>query len=318
MPLSTILESVELLFAHSTPGERVNLAFLGGEPLIGRQNIYAATTRALELSEEKGVAVTFSITTNGTLIRPEDGDFFENHGFPVTIRLDGPRPVHDLLRPTQVGQGSFDKIIKNVIPLLKRQRRMQVSARVTVTPHNLELKKTLDEFVAMGFHSVGFSPLLRSPTGHDELGLSELEIMLDEMVLCGREFERQMQAGQRYPFANVANAIREIHKGTHRPYPCGAGAGYLGVSADGELAACHRFVGDEEGAMGNVTTGVDLARQSRWLADRHVHRQEPCTGCWARYMCSGGCPHEGIKPGRPPRGYNRGWLAHFLGAPHSP
>jgi uncharacterized protein len=314
MPVSTVLESVELLFAQSIPGQRVNLSFLGGEPLIARHNIHVATARALELSEEKGVAVTFSITTNGTLIRPEDGEFFEEHGFAVTISLDGPAPVHDLLRPTKGGQGSFERIMENVTPLLKMQRRMQVSARVTVTGRNLGLKKTLDEFVDRGFHGVGFSPMLSSPTGREEMGLPELEIMLDGMVSCGREFERRMEAGERYPFTNMVNALREIHKGTHRPYPCGAGAGYLGVSAEGDLAACHRFVGDEEGAMGNVATGVDLARQSRWLADRHVHRQEPCTGCWARYMCSGGCHHEVIRRGRPACDYIRGWLHYCLGA----
>ena len=61
--------------------------------------------------------------------------------------------------------------------------------------------------------------------------------------------------GERYPFANMVNAMREIHRGTHRPYPCGAGAGYLGVSADGELAACHRFVGDEDGRDGLARRG---------------------------------------------------------------
>jgi hypothetical protein len=42
--------------------------------------------------------------------------------------------------------------------------------------------------------------------------------------------------------SNIITALKEIHHGTYRPYPCGAGAGYLGVSASGELAACHRFV----------------------------------------------------------------------------
>ncbi len=64
-----------------------------------------------------------------------------------------------------------------------------------------------------------------------------------------------MRLGQRYPFANMVNAMREIHRGTHRPYPCGAGAGYFGVSADGDLAACHRFVGDADGAMGSLARG---------------------------------------------------------------
>ena len=66
---------------------------------------------------------------------------------------------------------------------------------------------------------------------------------------AGQEFERRVIAGERYPFANAVTAMRELHRGTHRPYPCGAGAGYLGVAADGALAACHRFVGDPEAAL---------------------------------------------------------------------
>jgi uncharacterized protein len=112
----------------------------------------------------------------------------------------------------------------------------------------------------------------------------------------------------------MANALREIHKGTHRPYPCGAGAGYLGVSAEGGLYACHRFVEDETGAMGKVSDGVDREKQKRWLSERHVHFQEPCRNCWARYLCGGGCHHEVIKRGRPACNYIRGWLHYCLQA----
>jgi uncharacterized protein len=314
MPMQTALEAVELLLRDAGRGERVNLSFLGGEPLFNRAVIRAATQRAAERAREKGVSLTLSLTTNGTLLDAEDADFLEEHGFAVTVSLDGLQEVHDRLRAFKGGQGSFERVMANVAPLLARQRRMQVSARVTVTPRNLELRQTLDAFVGMGFHSVGFSPMLSSPTGRDELGYAELELMLEQMVDCGREFERRLSSGQRYPFSNMVNAMREIHKGTHRPYPCGAGAGYLGVSASGELAACHRFVGDEEGAMGDLTTGVDRERQARWLTERHVHRQEPCRSCWARYMCSGGCHHEVIQRGRPACDYIRGWLHYCLEA----
>jgi uncharacterized protein len=314
MPLETALRSVEMLFRGVGPGERVNLAFMGGEPLVARDVIRSATQRAEQLSKETGTPVGFSITTNGTLVTPEDGQFFEEHGFSVTVSLDGVGETHDRLRPYKCGRGSFDRIIANIAPLLRLQKRMQVSARTTVTPHNLDLRNTLDQLIGLGFHSVGFSPLLRAPTGRDELGHAELEVMLEAMISCGEEFERRVISGERYPFANMVNAMRELHRGTHRPYPCGAGAGYLGVSADGDLAACHRFVGDEEGAMGNLDTGVDLGRQAIWLTERHVHRQEPCKSCWARYMCGGGCHHEVISRGRPACDYIRGWLHYSLGA----
>jgi len=314
MTLEVALASVDLLLGSAAAGDRVNLAFLGGEPLANRRVLYATTAYASQRAAERGISITFSITTNGTLLTREDGDFFERYGFAVTLSLDGVGNVHDQLRSFKGGRASYDRIIERVMPLLRQQQRMQVSARVTVTPLNLRLAETLDAFIGLGFHSVGFSPMLSSPTGRHEMNTPELEEMLDQMIACGREFERHIINGGRYPFLNMVNAMREIHKGTHRPYACGAGAGYFGVSADGDLAACHRFVGDEAGAMGNLSEGVDRNRQSEWLAQRHVHRQEPCNSCWARYLCGGGCHHEVIQRGRPACHYIRGWLHYCLQA----
>jgi uncharacterized protein len=314
MPLEEATRAVELLVNGAAKDAKLNLAFLGGEPLVNRDVLQATTRHAAELAERSGNPITFSITTNGTLLTEADAEFLEAHGFAVTISLDGPRETHNLLRPFKSGNGSFDAILQRIRPLLARQHRMQVSARVTVTPANLELRRTLDEFIGLGFHSVGFSPMLSSPTGNGEMQRDDLEVMLGQMIDCGREFERRTLNGARYPFANMTNAMREIQRGTHRPYPCGAGAGYLGVSADGKLSACHRFVGDEAGAMGTLNDGVDRTRQAEWLAQRHVHRQEPCRSCWARYLCGGGCHHEVIHRGRPACDYIRGWLHYCLEA----
>ncbi len=314
MDLATAVRAIDLLIAQAGPGGRANLAFLGGEPMSNRQVVRETTRLAADRAQRAGVALTFSITTNGTLLTEADGDFFEEHGFAVTVSLDGPREAHDRLRPYKGGRGSFDRVMGNLQPLLVRQRRMQVSARVTVTPANLGLRRTLDLFIDQGFHSVGFSPMLSAPNGRGEMQASDLERMLGEMIDCGREFERQLVAGRRFPFANMVNLLREIHRGTHRPYPCGAGAGYLAVSADGELAACHRFVGDQEGAMGSLDGGIDRERRESWLAERHVHRQLPCQTCWARYLCGGGCHHEVIHRGRPACDYIRGWLHYGLEA----
>jgi uncharacterized protein len=314
MELADALRAVDLLVGAAEPEARLNLAFLGGEPLVNRKVLRAATERAVELAHGRGAKITFAITTNGTLLTEDDGRFFEEHGFAVTISIDGPKEAHDAQRPFKGGGGSYDAVMKRAGPLLKMQQLMQVSARVTVTPRNLILRQTLDMLIDAGFHSVGFSPMLSAPAGAGEMQSEDLELMLGEMIDCGRQFERAWRSGQRYPFANMVNAMREIHRGTHRPYPCGAGAGYLGVSADGDLAACHRFVGDEEGAMGSLDDGVDLTRQADWLAARHVHRQQPCQSCWARYLCGGGCHHEVIGRGRPACNYIRGWLHYCLEA----
>lgn len=307
-------KAVDLLLSQAAPGAKVNLAFMGGEPLANRAVLRSVTDYASQQAAQRQVKCRFSITTNGTLLRPDDADFFERHGFAVTVSLDGAAEQHNRLRPFKGGKGSFERILERIAPLLALQRRMQVSARVTVTPFNMNLPDTLDLFIGMGFHSVGFSPLLRAANGRAEMGQADLAEMLEAMIACGLAFEQNVLQGRRYPFMNMQNALRELQRGTHRPYPCGAGAGYFGVSADGELSACHRFVGDEQGAMGSLDSGVDRARQAIWLRERHVHRQQPCSDCWARYLCGGGCHHEVLARGRSACDYIRGWLHYTIGA----
>ncbi|MBV8409488.1 MAG: SPASM domain-containing protein [Alphaproteobacteria bacterium] len=310
MPAHVAEAALQLLFKTAATGERVNVAFLGGEPLTNRKLIRTATARALELAAKRGVQVGFAITTNATLLTPDDVEFFAAHRFTVTVSLDGDEALHDTQRPFKGGSGSYARIIARLAPLLALQDRVQVFARVSVTPRNLELARILEHLANVGFRSVGFSPVLASPSGADTLHGEDMENLLTQMTACGRDFVDQVIRGVRPVFANLASALIEIHRGTHRPYPCGAGAGYAAVGADSGLYACHRFVGDDAGVLGDVRNGIDRGKQRQWLEERAVDRQTPCTTCWARYLCGGGCHHEVIHAGRPACDFIRGWL-HF-------
>lgn len=315
MPVSVARAAVDRLLADAVPGEKITVAYLGGEPLVNRPVLQEATRYAADKAAAAGVEVAFALTTNATLLTADDAAFFDHYGFTVTVSIDGVREVHDALRPFKSGRGSYDRIVERSKLLLSRpQRSAHVIARVSVTPQNLDLLQTLDELVGLGFDGVSFSPVLRSPTGTSQMGHGDFDAMLARMIECGEAFERRVMNNEIYPFLNIINTLRRIHSPNRDAYPCGAGGGYLGVSAKGDLFACHRFVDDDLGAMGNVGEGVDGARQQRWLADRNVHKQEPCRTCWARHQCGGGCHHEVIHRGRPACDYIRGWLHYCLGA----
>ena len=105
--------------------------------------------------------------------------------------------------------------------------------------------------------------MLSAPSGRGEMQAPDLQVLLDEMIACGREFERRVAAGEAYPFANMTTALEEIYRGTHRPYPCGAGAGYFGVSASG--GACSRVTGvveDDAARHGTMSTKVSTGSGS--------------------------------------------------------
>jgi uncharacterized protein len=315
MSIEVAKASVDRLLHDAPPGEKISLAFLGGEPLTNRAVLQATTRYAAERAAAAGTEIAFALTTNATLLTGEDTDFLDRHGFSVTVSIDGGRAAHDRLRPFKSGRGSYDRVVERSKLLLSRtSRRCRVTARVTVTPSNLGLRETLDELVGLGFDGVSFSPVLTSPTGSGQMDARELDAMLAELIACGEEFERRIRNNEFYPFSNIIGTLRRIHRPNRDAYPCGAGGGYLGVSSKGDLFACHRFVDDDAGAMGNVADGVDAARQRRWLSERNVHVQEPCRTCWARHLCGGGCHHEVIHRGRPACDYIRGWLHYCLGA----
>src|SRR5205814_858629 len=256
--------------------------------------------------------VRFSLTTNATLLTDDDVRFLADHDFYVAISIDGPKALNDAQRPMNDGRSAYDAVVAALEKFDRIGRPRHLSARATVTPGTGPLEPILDHLIALGFDSVGFTPVLVSPDPRRAFTTGDFEQFRDDMIACGRTTKRAILAGERHPFSNFETALHEIHRGTHRPYPCGAGAAYLSVDADGGLYACHRLIDDDRFAMGDVRTGSDIVRRAAHLAERHVDRQEPCRSCWARYLCGGGCYHEVERRGRIACDYIRDWLTFCI------
>jgi uncharacterized protein len=312
MSLATATASVDRLISESAPGSDVVLGFMGGEPLLNRTVVHAATRYAETAAAAAGRRIRFSLTTNGTLITPQDAELFAAHRFSVAVSIDGDRGGNDRQRPMHDGSGSYDLIIGGLATLERHGRPHHLSARVTVTPRTGALAPTLDHIIQLGFDSVGFAAVLTSPDPALAFSTGDFGRFLEEMIACGRIALARLLAGEVYPFSNFETALHEIHRGSHRPYPCGAGAAYLSASAEGGLYACHRLVAEPEFKMGDIKAGSDRARRSAHLERSHVDRMTPCKDCWARYLCGGGCYHEVAKRGRIGCDYIRGWLAFCL------
>jgi uncharacterized protein len=182
-----------------------------------------------------------------------------------------------------------------------------------ISPKNIGLPETFLGLLDLGFDSIQFSPMLKSPTGAEELSGEDFNFLLLQLIKCGEMFRIGFNSKQLLALQNVMSTLQRIHFYQLESYPCGAGGGYMGVSAEGGLYACHRFVNDKEGYMGTIEEGVNPEKQREWLNDRHLSNQNACASCWARYLCSGSCHHEVIKRGRPACDYIRGWLYYCLG-----
>jgi uncharacterized protein len=306
------LRAIDRLFSEAELGADVVVGFMGGEPLVNRRLVHRATRYAMERAS--GRRVRFSLTTNGTLVTEEDAQLFHQFPFTVQVSIDGTRETNDLARPMKDGGSSYDAIRRTLQHFRQHGRPCQMSARVTVTPQTTDLPEILEHLLGLGFDDVGFAPVLVSPNPEYEFQAGQFQSFLAEMIACGRVALDHLRAGRPYAFSNFTTALDEIHRGTHRPYPCGAGAAYLSVNAEGDLFACHRLIDDPAFAMGSLDRGLDNGARRGLLTERHVDRIEPCRSCWARYLCGGGCYHEVTRRGRPGCDYIRGWIEFCISA----
>lgn len=311
MSHQTARAAVDRLLEESEPGSTVVVGFMGGEPLLNRSVLHSTARYAASVAPSRNRAVQFSITTNATLIEPEDAALFAELPFTVQVSIDGDKSLHNLNRPSRDGSGSYDLMVEG-IRRLRVTRPKTLSARVTVTPVSGSLLPILDHVISLGFDDVGFGWVLVSPNPSQTFTEKDFSHYLLQMIICGNRAISEWKAGRNYPFANLHTALGEIHRGTHRPYPCGAGAGYLSANAEGQLFACHRLIDDKDFVMGNVFGGTDLGARVTHLETRHVDQSEPCRSCWARYLCGGGCYHEVSRRGRIGCDFIRGWLDYCL------
>jgi uncharacterized protein len=231
----------------------------------------------------------------------------------VTVSVDGGPAVNDRHRHRSGGGGSFDRVRAGVAPLLAERGQAKVVARATVARDDLRVHERIDALADLGFRQVGVSPLRTGPDPTLRFRPEDWKPFLAEMVRAARHEVDRLRDGQAPRFGNFSVAIREIHAGSARSLPCGSATNYVAVGADGDYWTCHRTVDNARYRLGDVTAGLSLAARQAFLDGRGVDSQEPCRGCWARYLCGGGCHAEVDELGREGCDYVRGWLEHCIG-----
>ena len=312
MSIATARSVIDALIAQSVPGTRLVVGFMGGEPMLNRALVHEATIYASNEAARAGHPISFSITTNATLLTPADARLFHDHPFAVSVSVDGDRAEHERHRRLRNGRSSYALLVEGLGLLTMRGRPTLLSARATVAAGDTNLLERLEHLLALGFDEVGFSPVRVSPTSELENSEFSTEQFTQRMIECAQGVRERLLRGQNCALSNFLTALHQIHFGTHRPYPCGGGASYVSASASGDYYTCHRLINDGAHALGSVHSGIDTGRQHRHLDQKHVDRQTPCSACWARYLCGGGCYHEVERRGRDGCNAIRRWLNFCL------
>lgn len=288
MAPQTAVAAMDRFFVQ--PGESYAAAFYGGEPLLNLSVIEAAVEHAKQLRSKKGVQVSFSLTTNGTIMNREILALLGGHFSSVTVSLDGAAEVNDLHRRYASPRGrSIHGRAVETIRLLKAQTALRVTVKGTLTAQGLpHYRESLAHLRGLGADAASLDPVFGPEDADwalDREGLAQYV----QLAVSGRELFESDDSAQPWSeqgFQVAAGLLTRRRLLRH----CNAGCD-LAVMADGSLYACHGLAGAREFYMGSASEpeSPEFARVHREFAALEVRTIEGCDTCWARFLCGGSC-----------------------------
>ena len=282
-------QALDFLIAHSGSRKNLEVDFFGGEPLMNWEVVKKLVAYARQQEPIHNKKFRFTLTTNGMLLNEEVDDFLNKEMHNVVLSLDGRKEIHDRLRRTVGGKGSYDVIVPKFQQLAKSRNEQGYYVRGTFTHYNTDFTNDVFHMADLGFTHLSMEPVVCAPGDPYALTEEDLPGLFDQYEILAKEMIRREKEGRGFTFYHYMLDLSGgpcIYK---RITGCGSGTEYLAVTPWGELFPCHQFVGDSRYSMGNVWDGVTNTALRDQFKLCNAYTRKECQSCWARLYCSGGC-----------------------------
>ena len=289
MSFETGKRALDFLVENSGKRRNLEVDFFGGEPLMNFEVVKQLVAYARSIEDKCGKHFRFTLTTNGVLLDDEVTEFANRECHNVVLSLDGRKEVHDRLRKTINGKGSYDTIVPKFQKFVKARGDKGYYVRGTFTHNNTDFTNDIFHMADLGFTELSMEPVVCAPGEEYALTEEDLPVLFEQYEILAKEMLRREREGRPFTFYHYMLDLTGgpcIYK---RICGCGSGTEYLAVTPWGELYPCHQFVGDPKYSMGNIWDGVTNKALQDEFKLCNAYARPDCKDCWAKLYCSGGC-----------------------------
>ena len=193
-------QALDFLIAHSGSRRNLEVDFFGGEPLMNWDVVKRLVAYGREQEKIHNKKFRFTLTTNGMLIDDDVIEFANKEMHNVVLSLDGRKEVHDSLRKTASGKGSYDIIVPKFQKLVESRGGKGYYVRGTFTHNNVEFTKDLLHMADLGFTELSMEPVVCGPDEPYALTEEDKPILFEQYELLAKEMIRRKKAGNGFTF----------------------------------------------------------------------------------------------------------------------
>ncbi|WDV45619.1 Cys-rich peptide radical SAM maturase CcpM [Clostridiaceae bacterium M8S5] len=292
--------AVDYFVEHSKDLPRCDIGFYGGEPFLEFKLMKDIVKYIKSNYPEKNI--TYTVTTNGTLLTLEVIEFLVNNDFSLLISLDGHKDCQDSKRKFVNGKGTFDTIIKNLRTIQNKYPNYfsKVLINSVVAPESDfaciteffsadEVVKDLG--VISGIVSDNYiSDKMYYPDKYFMVQRFEtFKAMLWSIGKIDLEKVSKIFVRWRGQIADKYRLLRHLGQlqSCHHPGgPCIPGKHRLFLDTDGNFFPCEK-VSEKSKVMkiGTLQNGIDLEKVKAMINVAQCTKEE-CMNCWCFSLCA--------------------------------
>lgn len=271
---------------------QLSLIFQGGEPLLAGPGFFEALEEKLKSVSRRSLHITRSLQTNGTLIDDGWAAHFARYGYLVGVSLDGNAQLHNSLRVTPDGKGSFSAVTRGISVLEKHRVPYNILCVVTndMARHGAQVYRFLRK---NGWDYLQFIPCMDPVSGERMPWSLSGEAYGRFLTEIYNEYERELLSGRRVSVRWFDNLLDMLTG--HMPESCGMTgvcACHFVIEADGSVYPCDFYV-DDAHRLGDLRdTGFRKMYDSdtaRRFIEASRETAPECEKCPWYAICRGGC-----------------------------
>lgn len=281
--------AIEFIFRNLGNRQEVEIVLFGGEPLLCFPLIRDII---VPISEQRAAEtqkrVTFSMTTNGTLLNKERLEFLRDHKVKFLISIDGLPETHDKHR-RMLNTASSAELILRQVTLFKRFQPW-LGARMTIHPDAVgSIAANVRGLYCLGFNQVIIGPAFGAVWTEDAL------VEYDRQMLeVGTFYKTCLQEKLYFRIGLFERDLEAITGNLLNAWGCGAGAGRIAITPTGAIFGCAKLATLDGGRgrwrLGSIEEGFTRVGTRLSLMAPPVSSRKQCLICAYAAHCRGGCP----------------------------
>ncbi len=279
LDVAKALPQLRLIAERLNSGESFNITFLGGEPLLYPSGIQQIADYAQLLIAGKNIDLTFSIVTNGTLLTESNVQLLSKIKAHITISMDGPAEINDMVRPRKDGKSTTAAILEGLKNLTShRDQISSLGVHGVFDCHNLNLVEAYDFYSSLNFDRYTFTFSV------EETSLEASRSFIEKMELVAAKAFHKGGESELRKIDQFNKHFKILDEQIRIENHCGIRKNLAVMDTQARVYTCPWMVGlkDQELDLNNLSGDNSLNNTP-------LIEQNNCQTCWARHLCGGGC-----------------------------